>query len=164
MRRRAASVSSDIRVLGLADLPRILELEPQLFGNEAWSEGSYRDELTGPDRVYLGVDVDGVLAAYGGVWCGREAEILTVGTDPAYRRRGLARRLMEALLAAARSRGAREVFLEVRAGDEGAQALYRGLGFTRVGLRRNYYQPSGEDALVMRLRLTDRDTGRMSAT
>lgn len=150
-----------VRLLGLADIPRIFELEPQLFGPEAWSESAYREELAGEDRVYLGIDLDGMLVAYGGVWCGREAEILTMGTDPAYRRRGLARHLMRALLEEAAARGGREVFLEVRATDQGAQALYAGLGFTPIGVRRGYYQVTGTDAVVMRLRLPGRRVSEM---
>jgi hypothetical protein len=45
------------------------------------------------------------------------------------------------------------VFLEVRADNERAQRLYRWWGFTEVGIRRGYYQPSGTDAIVMRLDL-----------
>ena len=150
-------MSSELRPITLADLPRILQLEPQLFGHEAWSEGAYLSELTGPDRVYLGIEEDGLLVAYGGVWCGRQSEILTIGTDPAHRRRGHARALMQELLSEAYRRGGRECFLEVRATDEGAQALYCSLGFEPIGVRKGYYQPSGADAVVMKARLTARD-------
>jgi hypothetical protein len=54
------------------------------------------------------------------------------------------------LLAEAGRRGCHEVFLEVRVDNARAQKLYRGYGFTEIGLRRGYYQPSGTDALVMR--------------
>jgi [ribosomal protein S18]-alanine N-acetyltransferase len=63
---------------------------------------------------------------------------------------GIGAALLSELLAEATRRGCREVFLEVRVDNPRAQSLYRRYGFTEVGLRRGYYQPSGTDALVMR--------------
>jgi len=64
--------------------------------------------------------------------------------------RGTGSALLEALLAEAARRGCTEVFLEVRTDNARAQQLYRRYGFTQIGLRRGYYQPSGTDALLMR--------------
>ena len=58
---------------------------------------------------------------------------------------------MDALIAEAARRGCTEVFLEVRVDNDRAQRLYRSRGFTEIGIRRGYYQPSGADALVMQL-------------
>jgi ribosomal-protein-alanine N-acetyltransferase len=83
---------------------------------------------------------------------------MTIGVDPAHRRQGIATALMAVLIDGARDAGASSVLLEVRADDPGALALYEGLGFDRIGLRRRYYQRSGADALVLRLDLrTDVD-------
>jgi [ribosomal protein S18]-alanine N-acetyltransferase len=60
---------------------------------------------------------------------------------------------VENLLAEAARRGCTEVFLEVRVDNDRAQRLYRRHGFTGVGIRRGYYQPSGTDALVMRCKI-----------
>jgi ribosomal-protein-alanine N-acetyltransferase len=86
-----------------------------------------------------------------------EAEIHTIGVDPAYRRRGLGRALLRGLLAVADAARA-TVFLEVRTDNEAARALYESEGFTAVGVRRNYYRPSGADAVTMR-REARRDGG-----
>jgi len=77
-----------------------------------------------------------------------EAEILNLAIHPAHRRRGVARRLVEDVLAGFGSAGVRRVFLEVRAGNRGAIRLYRGLGFEMVGIRPRYYARPPEDALV----------------
>ncbi|MCU1482370.1 MAG: N(6)-L-threonylcarbamoyladenine synthase TsaD [Subtercola sp.] len=82
-----------------------------------------------------------------------DADIQTIAVSPDARGRGLGRRLMQALIAEAARRGARRVFLEVRADNPGAQHLYRTLGFTEIGVRRGYYQPDDVDAVVMRLDL-----------
>jgi ribosomal-protein-alanine N-acetyltransferase len=85
-----------------------------------------------------------------------EAEILTICTVPAKRRRGVGRRLMEAAKARLAAAGTRRLFLEVAVDNDAAIALYRAFGFTDAGLRRAYYiQPDGPvDALVMALTLS----------
>jgi ribosomal-protein-alanine N-acetyltransferase len=82
-----------------------------------------------------------------------EAEILTLGVHPAMRRRGIARRLVAAALAALDAHGAASVFLEVAADNAAAMALYAHFAFEEVGLRRAYYgRPGGRrvDALALR--------------
>lgn len=139
------------------DVPAIMELERSVFANDAWSERSMRSEVTGEHGYYLVAfepetpeRIDGyagLLAPRGGA----EGDIQTIAVAPHARRRGLGRTLMQALLAEARRRGAREVFLEVRADNPGAQTLYQELGFAEIGVRPKYYQPDGVDAIVMRL-------------
>jgi ribosomal-protein-alanine N-acetyltransferase len=82
-----------------------------------------------------------------------QAEILTVGVVPAARRRGLARRMLTSLYDEARSRGARELFLEVRVDNSSAIALYESEGFVELGRRRGYYDHGRVDAVVMRREL-----------
>lgn len=83
---------------------------------------------------------------------GGEAEILTIATDPAERRKGIARRLLSAILEALSGGGVTAVFLEVGVTNQAALALYKSLGFEEVGRRAAYYQHTDgrEDALTMR--------------
>jgi [ribosomal protein S18]-alanine N-acetyltransferase len=138
----------------------IVGLEAELFGDEAWSREAFWSELASAGSYYLvathGVSTDEPVVAsfpllgYAGLAVsGPEAYIQTIGVAMAAQRRGIGRRLMEALLAEARKRRARECWLEVRTDNQGAQHLYRTLGFVDRGVRRGYYQPSGADALVM---------------
>lgn len=143
-----------LRPLGPGDLDRVDELEPQLFGRAAWSRAAYVEELRAPGRRYVAAEApDGALVGYAGIALARECEVMTVGVDRAWQRQGIGAALVDALLDAAREASARRVYLEVRASDEGAQRLYRRAGFRPVGRRRGYYQPEGEDAVVMRLDL-----------
>lgn len=84
-----------------------------------------------------------------------ECEILDLGIAVESRRRGYARLLLRHLLGFARERGAEMVFLEVRASNHAAQALYESEGFNQIGKRKNYYPaPHGrEDALLFGLQL-----------
>lgn len=88
-----------------------------------------------------------------------EAEVLTLVVDPAVRRQGVARALLEAAAGIARSGGAAAMFLEVAADNVAAIGLYEAAGFERVGLRRAYYRRPGQDAvdaLVLRRTLNRR--------
>ena len=90
-----------------------------------------------------------------------EAEVLTIAVSPDFRRRGLARTLVDAAARLAESLGAQSLFLEVAEDNPAAMALYAAVGFAQVGRRRGYYARSGGakvDALVMR-----RDLNRRSA-
>ncbi|MFW8635822.1 GNAT family N-acetyltransferase [Cribrihabitans pelagius] len=83
----------------------------------------------------------------------QEAELLTIATAPAHRRRGLARATMAGWAAEARRRGALEAFLEVAEDNMPAQALYHACGFALCGRRSGYYPREGRaaaDALLMR--------------
>lgn len=87
-----------------------------------------------------------------------EVHLLNVTVVPALQRQGWGRLLMAWLAAWSRAHQARCLWLEVRAGNTGAQALYRQLGYAEVGRRRDYYPLDShrrEDALVMCLRLED---------
>ena len=144
----------ELRPAVAADLDAIMDLETSTFTTDAWSRDSMTAELASPHCRYLvAVDGQGVFAGYGGVLCpsgSRDADIQTIAVAPASRGTGLGRRLMRALLDEAVTRGAREAFLEVRADNPVAQALYVSLGFEQIAVRPRYYQPDGVDALVMR--------------
>jgi len=88
----------------------------------------------------------GVMSALGVI----DADIQTIAVDERLRRTGLARRMLRELALWAESRGARNLFLEVRANGEAAQRLYDSLGFVEIGRRRGYYRVEGVDAVVMR--------------
>jgi len=83
-----------------------------------------------------------------------ELHINNLATHPDYRRIGVARSLLEAVLDESGYRGVSFVILEVRASNEAAQALYKKLGFKLIGRRRDYYRVPIEDALVMRRELS----------
>lgn len=139
-----------LRPLREADLDAVLALEAELFGPLAWSRASYLEELRHPSRHYLAATSRGTLVGYAGIFIASESQIMTIGVHPDYRRQGIATALLTALIDVARHRRSREVWLEVRADDPGAQALYRAAGFEEVGLREDYYGP-GIHARVMRL-------------
>ena len=157
-----------LRDMTRGDLPRVAELEGELFGAEAWSPWLLAAELEAttaaegrlPDRRYVVVeDQDGAVAGYAGLYHAGgagDADLLTIGTAPAQRRRGLAALMLDELIGTARDLGCPAILLEVRRSNTGAQRLYRAHGFIPIGLRRRYYQEPREDAVVMRRELRER--------
>lgn len=147
-------MSWTLRPATASDLAHIDALERATFPTDAWSRDMLAAELTGEHRHYLVAvdDADAVLG-YAGLLAPAgtgQADVQTIAVAEHARRRGIGAALLDALLAEARSRAAAEVFLEVRADNPSAEALYVSRGFARIALRPAYYQPEGVDAVVMR--------------
>jgi ribosomal-protein-alanine N-acetyltransferase len=150
------------------DIPDVLTLELELFGDEAWSGEAFWSELafaapslTGADARHYWVAADApdspeILGYAGLAVGGDEAYVQTIGVARRAQRRGLGSLLLRQLLSDARAAGDRTCWLEVRADNTEAQAMYTAFGFAPRGRRRGYYQPSGVDAIVMS---TDLQTG-----
>jgi [ribosomal protein S18]-alanine N-acetyltransferase len=141
-----------LREMTLDDLPGVMELENLLFTDDAWSEDTYRAELTDPcgTRHYVVAEGDDALAGWAGLAvAGGQGDVLTIGVRPELQGRGIGALLLTALLDEAAVRRCGEVFLDVRADNDRARRLYERFGFTAVGVRKRYYQPSGMDAIVM---------------
>ena len=142
--------------LDLSHAGCVAALESRIMGSDAWNEPLVADEIPRRDRTWWAAYASegkpgevGTLVGYAGGWVvDGDVQILKVGTDPAWRRRGIARELLAHVAADARNLGAQTVSLEVRAGNEGAQALYQALGLVPVGTRPRYYSDR-EDALIM---------------
>ncbi|MBX3117386.1 MAG: ribosomal protein S18-alanine N-acetyltransferase [Cryobacterium sp.] len=149
-------MSWQLQEAGPANLEQIMKIERVTFPEDAWSQETMLAEISSPHTYYL-ICFDPrqphELIGYGGVLAPKgsaQADIQTVAVAQEFRNRGIGRVLLERLIAKARSRGAEEVFLEVRADNPVAIGIYRSLGFEQVDLRRGYYQPAGVDAIVMR--------------
>ena len=138
-----------VRAMEEADLDVIVEVEAALF-SEPWSRRLYVTELRGEDRCYFAATQDGEFAGWAGLAIlAGEAHIMTIATLPAFQRRGVGRLLLAALIEAATAFQCDRMLLEVAATNTAAQALYRSAHFAPVGVRRNYYASTGDDALVM---------------
>jgi len=121
---------------------------------DAWEASAIADLLASPGAFAFHHRDGFVLARI----AGGEAEILTLAVVPPARGKGLGRALLQAAIARAQEQGAHAMFLEVGSDNPHALALYAGLGFTKVGMRKGYYASAsggsgGGDALVLRLSL-----------
>lgn len=135
------------RPMAPADIPVVLELERATYP-QPWSEGVFRGELNLEDRVYLVAEYQGRLVGFAGLMLVEDdAHVTTLTVEPANRRGGLGTRLMLELVEAGLARGARNLTLEVRSTNAGAQRLYNRFGLVAVGVRKHYYRD--DDAVVM---------------
>jgi len=138
-----------IRKMTPVDIDEVMRIEKESF-SLPWSRESYQGELSNNFATYLVGDYEGEVIGYGGIWVVfEEAHITNVAVDPAYRKTGVGRALMEELERTARQRKASRILLEVRPSNVAALALYRGLGYLTSGLRKEYYSDNNEDAIIM---------------
>jgi ribosomal-protein-alanine N-acetyltransferase len=145
-------VNLAIRRMTLEDVPTVHEIDTLSF-SLPWPERSFRFELT-ENPVSRGwvAESGGRIAAMLVLWLiVDEAHIATIATHPDFRRQGIGERLMIAALLSARAEGAARAFLEVRAGNAGALALYKKYSFVVAGIRPRYYKDNNEDAILMNL-------------
>ena len=128
----------------------IMIIERQVYPRP-WSPSLFVSEMTsGRSRAYLVALESRAVVGYGGlVSYGEEAHVTTIAVDPEHHRRKIGTRLLYELILEAREMGAQAVSLEVRVTNWGAQRMYARFGFRPVGVRKNYYQETNEDAVVM---------------
>jgi [ribosomal protein S18]-alanine N-acetyltransferase len=128
----------------------VLRIEQQVYPRP-WTFGLFLGEISQrASRVYLVARVGSEVVGYAGMFRAvDDGHITTIAVDPPWQRHGIATRMLLALARAAVERGCRNLTLEVRMSNSGAQALYRRFGFLPAGVRKGYYPETREDALVM---------------
>ncbi len=142
-------------------LDKVMTIEKEVYSHP-WSRGNFEDSLrTGYDLMVL-VGGETLIAYFVAMKGVGETHLLNITVAPAFQRQGWGRLLLDAVALLARRQGAAKLWLEVRASNERAQAVYRRVGFEPAGVRKAYYAapvapatPIGrEDAVVMGLELT----------
>ncbi|MFD6321398.1 GNAT family N-acetyltransferase [Streptomyces sp. NPDC058442] len=159
------------------DIEPVLQVERELFPEDAWSRGMFWSELAharGPaaTRRYVVAEEGDRLVGYAGLTAAGApfegdgasggdgvsgggaagtADVQTIAVTRDHWGTGLGSRLLTELLRAATAFECAEVFLECRIDNVRAQRLYERFGFETIGVRKGYYQPGNVDALVMRL-------------
>ncbi len=148
----------------LDDLDEVMAIERASF-QTPWSRGAFRYELTQNRVARCTVGrTSRQLVGYLCLWeIGHEIHITNLAVHPSFRRRGIARALLGAMLEEARRTGVELAFLEVRPTNAEALGLYESLGFRVIGRRKGYYFDTGEDALVMEARLAGEPPRRMAS-
>ena len=137
-----------VRPMAPADLPACAAIEAT--APDPWTEAQLAQELAGEaGRLFVVCREGRVLGLAVFQLAADEASLNALTVDPAVRRQGAGRALLTGALAALRAEGAHRCFLEVRAGNAPARALYESLGFAAVGLRRGFYRDPLEDGVVM---------------
>jgi [ribosomal protein S18]-alanine N-acetyltransferase len=151
-------VAGAVRLMPLRrrHLRAVVRIEEEAYPRP-WSAALFLSELAQrTSRRYTVAGIGPIVVGYTGLMVvGDEGHVTTLTVDPAWHRRGIGTVLLLDLARAAPGLGVRHLTLEVRVGNVGARELYHRFGFAPVGVRKNYYSETGEDAIVMWARDVD---------
>lgn len=132
-----------------SNLDEIVKMEADYF-TDKWSENSVKLQIE--NKKVIVIKFGEIILGY----CifmiaADEGEILRIATCKNIRKAGLGKKLLSSVICEMKESGVNEVFLEVRAGNESAIALYKSIGFSEIGIRKGYYKDNGEDARLFKL-------------
>lgn len=136
------------------DAEKIVQMEADYFA-DSWSENSVRTQIGNQKVIVLKYNED-IIGYCIFMIAADEGEILRIAIDKKMRLGGMGKKLLAAVVCEMKENGCGEVFLEVRAGNSGAIALYKSIGFRETGVRKGYYRDNGEDAKLFKLEMKER--------
>lgn len=136
------------------DLDAIMQIEPTIYPYP-WTRGNFSDSLQSGYRAWVITLHDEIVGYTLMMLALDEAQLLNISVAAPYQKQGLGRVLLNHMLVLAKQDKATNMFLEVRASNTPAIALYADMGFDKVSVRRGYYpaETGREDAVLMRLAL-----------
>ncbi|MHB8379962.1 MAG: ribosomal protein S18-alanine N-acetyltransferase [Acidimicrobiales bacterium] len=139
-----------IRLAERRDVPELLSIEVAQFP-EPWTRSMLLDEITNlaTRRYTVAVEDKKIVGYLGVMYVVDELHVNTIGTLPGHEGRGVATALMAEAWGVAKERGVQRATLEVAVSNTRAQELYFRFGFSPVGVRKNYYERTNEDALIL---------------
>lgn len=164
MRVELQERNSEFRLdeMGAGHLDAVVAIEREGFA-DPWQRKDFEDALDRRDGYSLVCQNGDRVVAYAvGFLVTGEYHLANLAVHPAFRRRGLGRRFLAAVLNGLTDRNADVVTLEVRVSNLSAIGLYRKLGFRTVAIRNGYYTSPTEDALVLLKALNGRFSGRVN--
>lgn len=139
-----------IREIQEQDIDAVTAIEQEIF-SKPWSRKSFQDAIQSEYTIYLAAEEAAEIMGYCGIWLsGETGDLCNMAIVPSCRRRGIGRKLLAEAIRLSTERGAEEIFLEVRESNHPAIALYKNLGFQKIGIRKGYYRVPAEDAVIMR--------------
>jgi len=142
------------RPMQIEDLDAVMVIEPQIYSHP-WTRGNFSDSLNSGHSAWV-LEQENKIIGYALLMIVLdEAHLLNLSIAKTYQKQGLGRFLLEYMLKIAKSYQAANMFLEVRASNVSALALYENIGFNEMAVRRNYYPAATgrEDAILMGLAL-----------
>lgn len=151
-----------MRTMTRNDVDAVLDIE-QAVQRFPWTHGNFIAALNSGYLCRVDGTEEGGIRGYAILMTvADEAELLTIGVAKAQQGKGLGRAMLAEMMELARSMNMRRMFLEVSPCNTAAIALYRGAGFSGIGVRHNYYQNANgsEDALVMACELMCESDGQ----
>ncbi|MEK7775535.1 MAG: ribosomal protein S18-alanine N-acetyltransferase [Candidatus Zixiibacteriota bacterium] len=138
-----------LRRMSAEDVPRLCELEEQIFP-DPWPHQAFLEQLQGDEWGGFVAENNGVVTGYACYYLSPpEAHLTNIAIDPEWRRKSIAKRLLECVFEVVKEASCEFLLLEVRSSNDGAIAFYERHEFRELYRRKNYYRRPVEDALVM---------------
>ena len=149
-------MSLKIRLMTALDLPLVMGIETASFP-DPWPRSAFEDSLEGEYHRILVAENESKIAGYASYYIElKEARLTNIAVAPDFRRKSIAKKLLEYILDVVKKAGGKYIFLDVRPGNQAAIDLYLKYGFYEAYRRPEYYKNPDEDALVMVKDLTIR--------
>ncbi len=145
---------SDISFADDGDIDAIARMEREYFA-DSWSENSIKMQVENKKVLTLKF-AEEIIGYCIFMTAADEGEILRIAINRKIRKAGLGKKLLLASIDEMEKGGADEIFLEVRASNDSAIALYKSAGFEEMGVRKGYYKDNNEDAALFKLTIKDR--------
>lgn len=151
---QACTAQTILRRMVEGDVSAVARLERDTFSSP-WRADAFLSVMSGKETEIWVAEVEGEgVVGYAVMWCVLDhGELANLAVHPGHRNRGLGSLLLDRVIDRASTRGARNLYLEVRASNHRAAELYERKGFHEIGWRRNYYDRPREDARVLAMRL-----------
>ena len=142
------------RRMSEADLDAVMAIENAVY-THPWTRGNFVDSLNAGYHCWVAERGGAIVGYCVVVVAANEAHLLNLSVAAAWQRMGLGSAMLQFAINLARERAAQRIFLEVRASNDAAHALYARSGFREIGTRHDYYAAHGgrEDARVLELAL-----------
>ncbi len=139
-----------VRDMTLTDVEDVFRIENQSFSSP-WDKESFIQEVQNNHLArYWVILLDDLLIGYGGCWfIIDEAHITNIAIDKKYRGLGMGKKLVQCMIEDMKKQDIASTTLEVRKSNEVALNMYRSMGFSMEGVRKNYYEKPREDALIL---------------
>ncbi len=144
-----------------SDLDGVMAIEVESFPTP-WSREMFLEDFPRDfSDVLVAAGTEDEVLGYAVCWTiAGESHLLNIAVHPSRRGQGIGRLLLSECIRRAARAGASLIFLEVRAGNEAAQRLYRSMGFAVRGIRKGYYTDTGEDAVILDREVRKSDAAR----
>lgn len=140
-----------IEEMTLNDIPQVIEIEAEAYGEHHWSKSAFYDELNNNlAKYYVAKTINGEVVGYAGTWhIIDEGHITTIAVKKSHLRKHIGEAIIIKILEDCYKNEIKYLTLEVRVSNEPAIGLYTKYGFNSLGTRKGYYQDNNEDALIM---------------
>ncbi len=152
--KKGLEKKSDCTLAKGEDTKKIAEMEKEYF-SDAWSEKIVADEVA-KEKVVVIKDKENIVGYCIFMVAADEGEILRIAVNNAQRKKGYGKKLLSFAIDEMKKKGVISVFLEVRATNSAARALYHSIGFEEIGQRKNYYTNPKEDAILYKMEIKER--------